>query len=241
MNAINSIYLSQLHHGETVTFHRDTLEQLEKADPAHLGVQEQVKEYDFACEELQLTIDVFSTNSLSKESLRRDNLRERAYSAFKAYIKVYLNDEDESKVEAAERIIAVIRQSEREIGNPRSIGMTKRTTALSSLLRNLEPLSDDIQQIGAENRLKRLAETNQAFIDLQFERYMEQSNKHSGDVKAACALANTIYKQIIERVNAKILLEGETAFLPYIKAQNTVIEKYKNLIAQRKGRNKIKN
>jgi hypothetical protein len=135
----------------------------------------------------------------------------------------------------------VIRQSAQEVGNPLLLGMTKKTTAIASLLRNLEPLSDDIRHIGAEGRLKRLADANQAFIDIQFERYLEQSNKHSGDVKAACSVANAIYKQIIERVNARILLEGEEAFLPYIKAQNTVIEKYKTLIAQRKGRNKIKN
>ncbi|MDR1878664.1 MAG: DUF6261 family protein [Bacteroidales bacterium] len=239
MKAIQSIYLSQLHHGEAAAFHRDSLEQLEKADPAHLGVQEQVKEYDSSCEEIQLSIDVFSASPLSPEILQVDNRRERDYSALKAYTKVNLNDDDEAKVEAAERIIAVIRKSAQEVGNPLTLGMTKKTTALLSLLRNLEPLSDDIRQIGAESRLRKLVEDNQAFIDLQFERYIEKSNKHSGDVKAACSVANAIYKQIIERINARVLLEGETAFLPYIKAQNEVIDKYKNLIAQRKERNKI--
>jgi hypothetical protein len=238
MNFINNIYLPQLHHSESLSFHHDSLEQMDRADPVRLGVDQQVRDYRFSCEDLKLTIDVFSTGTLSQESLRRDNIRERSYAAVKAYTKVYLNDEDEANVAAAERIISVIRQSDQEVGNPLRIGMTKKTTAIASLLRNLEPLSDDIRQIGADARIRRLADANQAFIDLQFERYLEQSNKHSGDVKAACAVANAAYKQVIERVNARILLEGEEAFLPYINAQNTIIEKYKTLIAQRKGKKK---
>ncbi|MDR1896786.1 MAG: DUF6261 family protein [Prevotellaceae bacterium] len=97
------------------------------------------------------------------------------------------------------------------------MGLAKESTALTSLLRNLEPFAADIERIGATNRLKRLEEANQAYIDLQFERYIEKSSKHSGDVKAARAVA-AAYKDIIDRINAQILLNGDEGFASYVKA-----------------------
>jgi hypothetical protein len=235
MRVISSIYLSHLHNGENVAFHLETLEQLDHAGLSGLGVQEQVDEYRTVQAELKLSLDVFSASDLSTELIRMDKQRDRSYSAFKSYIKVYLNDDDEQKIEAAERIMSVIRKSASEVGNPLLLGMTKETTALSSLIRNLEPLAGDIELIGASNRLNRLKETNQQFTGLQFDRTIEQSLKHSGDVKAARIVADAVYKKITERINAQILLNSDEAFIPYIKAEEAVIEKYNNLLAKRKG------
>jgi hypothetical protein len=236
MESISNFYLPQLHNGENVNFHHESLEQLEKADPALLGVVEQTVEYRTVCEGLDRSIDVFSASELSSESTRRDERRTRAYSAFKAFVKVNLNDEDEENVEAAERIIAIIRGTERELGNPHDLGLAKTSTALLSLLRKLEPYSADVERIGATGRLKKLAEANQSYIDLQFERYTEKSTKVSGDVKAARAIADATYNDIINRINAQILLTKNEAFLPYVKTQNAIIERYRLLVAQRKGR-----
>jgi hypothetical protein len=236
MSYIKYLYLPQLHHGENATFHRESLKQLENAGIDRLGVTEQFNEYKISCDDLQATIDVFSGSKLSQQSYQSDKLRDRAYSALKAYVKVYLNDDDPIKVDAAERIISVIRQSSKEVGNPLKLGSTKESTALISLLDNLQPLDADIKLIGAENKLNNLKETNQAFIDLQFERHIEKSEKHSGDVKSARVVTDSSYNRIIERIEAKILLEGIAQFESYVKAQNVVVEKYKNLVAQRKGR-----
>jgi hypothetical protein len=219
-----------------VNFHHESVEQLDKADPAKLGVKEQADTYRAACDELNLTVDVFSASELSPESTRRDTRRDRAYSALKAYVKVYLNDDDEKKSAAAERIIAVIRNEERELGNPLLLGLAKETTTLSSLLRNLEPLKADLEQIEATGRLQNLKDANQAFIDLQFERYIKKSEKHSGDVKAARSVADAAYKNIIARINAQILLNGDEGFASYAKAQNALIERYRLIVAQRRGR-----
>jgi hypothetical protein len=242
MNTIVKFYLPQLHNGENVSFHCDTLAQLEQSNPAALGVGEQSNEYRAAVDELQATVDVFSAGKLSEESVRRDHLRDRAYSAFKAVVKLRLNDEDEDEAvtAAAERIISVIRKSAQETGDPLKLGFAKESTALNSLLRNLEPLRDDVRLIGAESKLTRLQETNQAFIDLQFERYLEQSVKHSGDVKAARAVADAAWQNIADRINAQILLNGDATFASYVKTQNAIIEKFKNLVALRKGRAKAK-
>jgi hypothetical protein len=135
---------------------------------------EQTGVYHTACDELRLTVDVFSGSALSAESTRLDAQRDRAYSAFKSYVKVYFNDDDGEKSEAAERIITVVRNTERELGHPLLLGLAKESTVLLSLLRNLDPLAADIARIGATGRLKNLENANQAYADLQFERYIEK-------------------------------------------------------------------
>jgi hypothetical protein len=238
MSAVSNFYLPQMQNGENVAFHSETLEQLDHAGPSGLGVEKETEEYRTAQTELKLTLDVFAASDLSPESTRRDWQRDRDYSAFKAYIKVYMNEGDEQKAEAAERIMFVIRKSAVDVGNPLLLGLTKESTAISSLVRNLEPLAGDIELIGATDRFNRLKEANRQYIDLQFERTIEQSQKHSGDVKAARVVADAVYKKIVGRINAQVLLNGDDAFIAYIKAQEAVIVKYKNLIAQRKGHSK---
>ncbi|MDR1676687.1 MAG: DUF6261 family protein [Tannerella sp.] len=219
-----------------MNFHFESLEQMDRANPALPGVAEQIPAYRAACEELKRSIDVFSSSELSAESTRLDLLRDRAYSALKAFLKVCLNDDDEAKFEAAERILAILRNTEQELGHPLHVGLAKESVILTSLLRNLEPCSEDFERIGATGRLKRLEDANQAYVDLQFERYLEKSNKPSGDVKAARAVADAAYRAIIDRINAQILLNGDEAFAPYVKLQNTLIENCKHLLAQRRGR-----
>lgn len=223
-------------NGENVNFHNESLEQLENANPAQLGVEEQTRTYGSACGDLKLSFDVFEASELSAESSRLDVCRDRAYSGFKSYVKVCLNDDDEEQSEAAERIIAVIRKTEREIGNPLLLGLAKESTALSSLSRNLAPLAADVERIGATGRLRKLETANQEYIDLQFERYLEQSAKPSGDVKAARVVADAAYKDIVARINAQILLNGDERFAAYVKAQNALIERYSRIVAQRRGR-----
>jgi hypothetical protein len=236
METINYFYLPQLHNGENVNFHHETLEQLDKADPSVLGVAEQIIAYHTACKGLDSAVDVYSSSELSSESTRRDASRDRAYSAFKSYVKVYLNDDNEENTEAAERIMSIIRSTERELGNPLHLGLTKESTVLLSLLRNLEPCLTDVERIGATGRLKKLEEANQAYIDLQFERYVKKGEKPSGDVKAARAVADAVYKDIVNRINAQILLTQNEAFAPYVKTQNAIIERYRLIVAHRKGR-----
>jgi hypothetical protein len=235
MMRIRIFYLSQLHNGEHVAFHKESLEQLLHADPALLGVIEQVGTYNNAVIDQKRSIDVFAASKKSIESEKLDKGRDREYSALKAYLKVYANDENEALSEAAERILFVVRKSAIENGDPTCLGLAKETTAINSLVRNLEPLRSDIELTGATGRLNKLVTANRLFEELQIERNTEKAEKHSGNVKAAREITDAAYNAVMERINAQALLYGGDVFDSYIKKQNAVIEKYANLVAQRKG------
>jgi predicted Zn-dependent protease len=232
---IKTFHLPQLHNGESMTFHEESYEQLSHADPAQFGISDPVAIYRDAIAEQRLSIDVFTSSEKSDKSIKLDNQRDRKYSAFKAYLKVYVNDEDSVMSEAAERILFVVRKSALDNGDPTRLGLAKETTAINSLLRNLEPLHADIELIGAAERLNELSTANRLFEELQIERNIEKAGKHSGNVKAARAVTDAAYNTIVELINAQVLLHGGNMFDSYIKEQNTIIDKYANLVAQRKG------
>jgi hypothetical protein len=232
---IRSFYLAQLHNGEHAAYHFESFEHLNLANPDSLGVSKEAEAYGNALDNQKRTIDVFVTNELSSKSYKLDCKRDRAYSALKAYLKVYANDEDTILNAAAERLLFVIRNSATETGNPLHLGLAKETTAINSLLRNLEPLQTDVELIGAKGRLNELQNANRAFEELQIERNIEKAGKHSGNVKEARVATDLAYKSIVERINAQALLYGSAAFEVFIKEQNAIIDKYANLVAQRKG------
>ena len=49
------------------------------------------------------------------------------------------------------------------------------------------------------------------------------------------------YLDMLERMEAQILLEGETQFADFVKTLNANIERYKNTLARRKANNKDDN
>ncbi|MDR0757467.1 MAG: DUF6261 family protein [Tannerella sp.] len=232
---VKSFYLPQLHNGEHAAFHEESLEQLHRADPAQLNVTEEVATYGNAVNEQKLTMDVFAASELSPESARRDRRRDLACSAFKAYLKVYANDEDSVLSEAAERLLFVVRKSALDVGNPIHLGLVKETVTINSLLRNLEPFGADIERIGATGRLNELAAANRSFEELQIERNLEKAGKHSGNVKAARVVTDAAYTSVMERINAQALLQGDEIFDAFIRKQNVVVDKYAAIAAQRRG------
>jgi hypothetical protein len=232
---IRTFYLLQLHNGEHVAFHEESLEQLLRANPEQLGVSEQFETYRNAAADQKISMDVFMASEKSAESAKLDKRRDRGYSAFKAYLKVYANDEDSALNEAAERILFVVRKSAIDNGNPVLLGLAKETTAINSLIRNLEPLHADIERIGATGRLNELATANRLFEELQIERNIEKAGKHPGNVKVARVTTDAAYHAVVERINAQVILQGGDVFDSYIKEQNAVIDKYANLVAHRKG------
>jgi hypothetical protein len=232
---VKSFYLPQLHNGEHTAYHEESSTQLNNADPATLGVSEHAVTYANALTGQKRTIDVFAASERSPESSKLDQLRDKAYSALKAYLKVYANDPDNTLSEAAERLLFVVRKSAIDAGDPLRLGLAKETTAINSLLRNLEPLRADIELIGASQRFNALETANRSFEELQIERNLEKAGKHQGSVKDARAVTDAAYNNVIERINALALLQGSEALDSFIKGQNAIIDKYANLVAQRKG------
>jgi hypothetical protein len=54
-------------------------------------------------------------------------------------------------------------------------------------------------------------------------------------VKEARALIDKTYRQLLGRVEALIVVEGEAAFAEFVRKLNLIVDKYNLALAQRKG------
>ncbi len=233
---INDFYQPQMQNGEFVTFHNDSLEEMEQADLGRWFTPE-LDIYRDCVKGMNRTFAVFSASSLSPEITRLDQVRDKCYSALKAFVKVHMNDdEDVEKSAAAERIMFIIRKTAVDAGNPLLLGLTKETAAINNLLTNLEPAANDIELIGATRKLEKLADANRAFARLNIDRDTEKGEKPSGDMKPVRVKTTDAYNEVVAMVNAQIRLHKDEELTRLALTHNTTIEKYKNIVAQRKGR-----
>jgi hypothetical protein len=233
---INDFYQPQMQNGEFVAFHNETLEETERAGLGQRFTPE-MDAYRDRIKGMNRTYAVFSASSLSPEITRLDQVRDKRYSALKAFVKVQVNDdEDTEKAAAAERVLFIIRKTDIDTGRPLLLGMAKATAAINTLLANLEPVAADIERIGATRNLEKLAEVNRTFAGLYIDRDVEKGEKPSGDMKPSCTAVTAAYKELASMINAYIRLHKDEEFNRFVRTHNATIEKYKNMIAQRKGR-----
>lgn len=235
--SIKNFYQTEMQNGEFVTFHTDSLAQMEQHGIKNKFLP-QIELYRTRIDELRRTYAVYAASELTTESEKQDQARDRAYSAFKSFVKVCLNEDDQGVVDAAERVMFVIRKTEIDTGNPLRLPSNKETASINSLIANLALLNADIELMGAKTRFARLADVNQAYADLQLDRYEEKSEKPSGDTKTSRLAVEEAYRAVADRINALLLLNQDEELLPFVGTHNVTIDNYKTRIAMRKGQNK---
>lgn len=239
MESINSFYTPQMRSGETVAFHTDTLNEIENADVEQLFPQS-METYRNAVKNLQQTYDVVSASELSVQARLLDGKRDKCWSTFRAHLKVCVYGDDVPATKAAaDKVWFVLRSAMKEVGDPIELGMTRKSAAIESIIRNLLKCSDEIELIGAKPYLEKLEGVNSDFAEMQIARDVEKGSKPSGNMKTARAVAREAYRTLKDDINAwaRFHQNENIQLFSLIRTHNATIEKYRNLVAQRKGRN----
>ena len=65
--------------------------------------------------------------------------------------------------------------------------------------------------------------------------YEEEAAKSELKVKATRAEVDKVVRQIIERIEALIVIEGEANYIEFVRRLNLIFERYANTLAQRQG------
>jgi capsule polysaccharide export protein KpsE/RkpR len=86
--------------------------------------------------------------------------------------------------------------------------------------------------------LTQLDTENQKFKALMSERYTEASQRLATRMKAARAETDKALRTIFGQIEALALVNGIAAYEAFIREVNAVLERYKNILAQEKGRRK---
>ena len=82
-----------------------------------------------------------------------------------------------------------------------------------------------------------LKNKNQRFLDYSRMRNEEEAARQVGVVKEKILLVNEAYRNLIDTVNAMVLLNGEAKFASFIDQVNNLIDRQKTVLKSRTTNN----
>jgi len=176
-------------------------------------------------------------SSFTAEIQEADRYRDGIWRGMVDANKAALQFFDEPVRKAAGRIKIVFDT----YGNVAIKPYDEETSAIYNVLEDLRlKYNDDALLVGLDRWMTELGKANKRFADLTRERYDEATSKTALVLKQCRTKTDEAYRTITTRINAAIIIEGETAYAEFVPSLNTVIKHYADILAQQKGRRKAK-
>ncbi|MEI8048106.1 MAG: DUF6261 family protein [Bacteroidota bacterium] len=231
---INDFSLTGLHNEEHYQFHADFKGLTDAANPATMNIQAAYAAYLPVFADEGIALDVIRKSAVTDDIAQADTLRDSTFRGFSDAVKSAGRHFNPAVKQAAARMQVVLGQ----YGNLTTKSYNEETAAISSLLTDLTTTAAaDITTLGLSDWVAELQANNEAFDNLMKSRYTEESGKTMLQMKQVRTLADAAYRAITERINALILINGETGYTNFVNELNQRIESYSLILAQRKGRN----
>jgi len=168
------------------------------------------------------------TKLMKSKSLERNEL----FEGFEHMLKTGLLHYNIPTRDAAEKVMRI----REKYGNIRLKTKAEKTTSIRNLTAEL--LSEENRPymllLLAIDWVTKLQTTNEEHDTLYVSRNKEEVESISGNVRDARLITDPCYKNIVERINAQVTLNGDANFLSFINQQNGIIEDLKTTLAAQK-------
>ena len=235
MSQIDTFSLSQLRHNEHFQFMADANTLMLKYDPEMLGIKAEYPEFQAALDEEDKRMTMEQGSLKSKPIMDADILRDQTWSAIKERVESTLLSPFETERESARALLRVINL----YGNIKKMGYNAESAALTNLVPDLKSTNNStyLATVGIGPWVDELGKQNNSFIVLINERNKEYAGRDSGDVRASRIVTDQAYNQLVDRINAMLLLNlaGEEV-LDFVRELNEKVKYYETTISIREGR-----
>jgi hypothetical protein len=183
-------------------------------------------------------MEIIRKSATTEQLIEADNNRDAGFRGLSDAVKSSLNHFDPAKREAARRVQIVLDQ----YGNVARKPYDAETASIYNFVQEMNGAhADDIATLGLGDWVVRLDADNQTFEALKNTRYSEKEQKPVFRVKELRKKIDSNYRNMLDRIDASILLNGEAQYAAFVNAYNIRVDHYSNILAQRKGRNAKKN
>jgi hypothetical protein len=235
-NLIIRLNFTQLRNETHVECNENVDRLIDQYDPSTLGILPQYQIYQPLFAEEVAALDVIRKSEYTGEIHEQDLRRDSIFRGFDEAVQSAQHHFVPEKQEAAKRITVVIEH----YGNIAAKNYDQETAAIDDLIRELATgdYPSLISLLGLNDWLTQLDAENQRFKNLMAERYTEVSQRPITRMKAARAETDKALRVIFNRIEALALVNGVATYEAFIRELNAVLERYKNIQAQEKGRRK---
>ena len=218
-----------------VSFHEELIKIIANHNPAMLDIDGVYKDYKEAFDAEIGVLDMVRASVHTAEIAAQDDIRDKAYYALVTALKLAGQTLTELEDVKAIHNLELVLNS---YGNIARKTYDQETAAIDDLMRELEAnYLADVVQLKLQDRLVALANENQKFKVLMTKRYEETSEKPNLRMRTARQITDTLYRAILNFIEAKIVVHKGKEFMDLSKALNAVAKRHKDLLAQKKGKN----
>ena len=176
--------------------------------------------------------------SKSADKIRKaDCQRRRTFQGLANTARAALYHYETNVMKAAERLKIVFDT----YGNLATLPINEATSGMTNLVQELSgTYAADVRVVGLQGWVAQLKANNIAFDTLILSRYAEDAARKSLKTNQTRGETVNAYREIVERINALIRIEGATAYAGFVSKMNALTEAYNHTIAQRAGKAKTK-
>jgi hypothetical protein len=181
------------------------------------------------------SLNLIRKNSISDDLVEADDERDNVFRGLCDAIKSALNHFNVD-IRTAARHLQVVLDT---YGNLAIKPYEAETGGLNSLINDFSTTyAGDIARAGLNEWITELQTKNKAFDDLKNNRYTAEAAKTILRMKQERVKTDVIYRQIVERIDALIIVEGEARYAGFVNELNKRIEGYDNTISIRRAKGK---
>ena len=239
MTKIESVKLSSFRNDD----HHQFMSYVDKLILTHqtteLGVQGLYLDFKTLLDKESSINSLVQTSIKSKMIVDLDSQRDNTWSAISTRVKASLLSPVADEAESA-RILKIVLDKH---GDVRNRSYHEESSAISGLVRDLQnsPNAAHAQAIGITSWVESLKTQNENFITILDERSEEYSDRPDSNVRLIREQIDPIYQQMVEKINASIVLElAKPAVESFVLKLNEKIAYFKTTIASRQARSKDK-
>ena len=231
---INFIHVSHFHNDEHFQFIAALIALFNKFAAALLKLAGLVAKLKSCHDAEDEALKKIFKSALTEEIQAADKRRDLTFRGLTKICSAALDHYDQNIVDAAKRIDVVMHT----YGNVSRKPINEETAAIYNLCKDLKNATyqRDLELIQAVEWVDRLDADNNAFDALIMERDDENANKTHLKLRECRAETDKVYNDIVDCINAFIIVDGEANYAELVDAMNQLIDRYNNALAQRAGR-----
>jgi hypothetical protein len=175
-------------------------------------------------------LEVLRKSSYTAEIVQLDGVRDGTYRGLTETVRAGLHHYSAPVREAAEKLEVIIDR----YGNLSAKPYNEETAGIYNLLQDLRAKVNEVSILNLSGWLNELEANSQAFETAILARNAEEAG-HVADVNMLEIRRQTdrCYLDIVERLEALMLIQGDAAFAGFVNKLNANIARYKNVLSRR--------
>jgi hypothetical protein len=215
--------LYKLHNEAWFQFFTEFKDLVTRFNPEVLDVNELFIMFMVLYGKADIALEVIRKSSETAQMEEADRKRDHTFRGFIDATKSGLNHFDPIKQQAATKLLVLVDH----YGNIADKSLNEETATIHNFLQELTgAYAPQIAALGLADWVTELETKNNEFEDLVKQRNTEVSERTKFRMVEVRKETQDVYREIIDRIEALILINGDNAYSAFIDELNTYIKKY---------------